>query len=580
MDRHESAEDRTTTDGSTPPRHRVRPARRGACALGLAAGLAGLLTAVAACAGGGSTSGSGASGGGSVTAGSTIRVTTTTPPATGDVAKVTWALPTGEPSTLDPVKTGDYSPNTVVLNMCEPLLRLNPDFSVSPGLAANWSQPNPTTLIFNIRAGLKFWDGHPLTAQDVAYSLQRNMIPADGAVNAQLFAAVKSITATGPLQVTVTFNRHNAAFLDTMADVAAAVSEKSYVESKGQAYGTPGGGLMCTGPFKFGQWDSGSKIVMYRNDDYWGTKAKAAEFDFDFITDDNTLTSALLAGQVDGTYLVPISGVAKLKDSSSGKLYYGPSTESLSIGPVSATGPMADPRVREALDLAIDKTTLIKNVLRGAGTPQKTFTPPLVWAGDPAKAIYQAGYDALPDSSGTNLAKAKQLIAAAGASGKTLVLVIPSGNQMLLETATIVQADAEAIGLTVKIQQMQPTTYSELFYDPAKRAGIDLTVTEGYIEVPGAFYYAPGFVLPGAIFNWTNWSNPQVTALVAAGMAATSPQVEARDFVAAQKIFAPADLQITLAGLYNRLYMSDSITGAPASFAYINSAWAAEVGKA
>ena len=575
MDRDESVKDRTTTDGKTPRGRRARPAavRRGHAAA-LAAGVAGLLIAVPACSSGGSASGGGGS------AANPIAVTTTTPQASGDIAKVTWALPAGEPSTIDPVKTGDYSPNTVVLNMCEPLLKLNPDFSVSPGLASSWSQPNPTTLIFTIRSGVKFWDGHPLTAQDVAYSLQRNMVAANGAVNAQLFASVKTIAATGPLQVTVTFTRHSASFLDTMADVAAAVSEKSYVQGKGQAYGTPSGGLMCTGPFKFGSWQAGTKIVMDRNDDYWGTKAKAAEFDFDFFTDDSTLTSALLAGQVDGSYLVPIGSLAKLKGSTSGKLYYGPSTESLSIGPVSATGPMADPRVREALDLAIDKTSLIKNVLRGAGTPQKTFTPPLVWAGDPAKSVYQAGYNALPDHSGTDLAKAKQLIAAADAAGKSLNLVIPSGDQLLLETATIVQADAQAIGLTVKIQEMQPTTYSELFYDPAKRTGIDLTVTEGYIEVPGAFYYAPAFVLPGAIFNWSNWSNPQVTALVAAGLSTTNPQTEATDFVSAQKIFAPADLQITLAGLYNRLYMSDSITGAPASFAYINSAWAASVGKA
>lgn len=514
---------------------------------------------------------------------SAVKLSVTSPAPSGDIAKVSWALPTGEPTSIDPVKTGDYSPNTVVMNMCEPLMQIQPDFSVKPGLAESYSQPNPTTLVLKIRPGVKFWDGKPLTAADVAFSLNRNLNPKNQPVGAGLFRFVKSIAATGPLQVTVSFRAHDAEFLDTLADVGSAVSEQAFVDKAGANYGTPQGGVMCTGPFKFGKWVSGQRIVLDRNDDYWGSKAKAKEFDFVFFTDDSTLTSALAAGQVDGSYLVPLGSVGALAKSSSGKLYYGPSTESLSIGPVSPTGAMADPRIRQALDLAIDKPSLIANILHGAGAPQKTFTPPLVWAGDPAKSVYQAGYDALPDHSKADLSAAKKLVREAAPKSKTLTCVIPSGSQLLLQTATIVQADAKKIGLSVKLQQMQPTQYSSLFYDPSKRAGVDMLVTTGYIEVPGPYYYAPGFVLPqsqGGIFNWSNWHNPQAAQLITEGQQATDPQVAAKDFVAAQKLFGPADLQITLATTYNRLYMNKKITGAPASFAYISSPWAASVGKA
>ena len=459
----------------------------------------------------------GSSSGGS--ADTAIKLTATTPAASGDTSKVSWALPTGEPSSIDPVKTGDYSPNTVVMNMCEPLMALQPDFSVKPGLATSYTEPNATTLVLKIRSGVKFWDGNPLTAQDVAYSLNRNLDPKNAPVDGALFRFVKSIAATGPLQVTVTFTQHDAQFLDTLASVSAAVSEKSYVEKEGQKYGSADGGLMCTGPFKFGKWVSGQRIVMYRNDNYWGTKAKAREFDFVFFTDDSTLTSALLAGQIDGSYLVPLGSLSALGKSSSGKLYYGPSTESLSIGPLSQTGAAADPRIRQALDLAIDKTSLIKNILHGAGAVQKTFTPPLVWSGGPAKAIYQAGYDALPSHTTADLAAAKRLVKQADPKSTNLICVIPSGNQLLLQTATIVQADAKQIGLTVTLKQLQPTQYSELFYDPSKRAGNDLIVTTGYIEVPGAYYYAPAFVNPeskGGAFNWSNWTDPKAANLMTA----------------------------------------------------------------
>ncbi|WP_143266172.1 MULTISPECIES: ABC transporter substrate-binding protein [Amycolatopsis] len=530
---------------------------------------AGALAVTTGCGGGGTS--------GSVTPADLV---VSTPPAAGEIDKVSWALPMGEPATVDPVKAGDYSPNTVVSNLCEPLMRLTPDFSVEPGLAESVTRPDPTTLVFTIRPGVKFWNGNPLTAADVVHSLRRNLDPGNRPAHADVFKHVADIVQSGPMQVTVTFTRPDEQFLDSMAGSVSAVSEKSFVERAGDGYGTPSVGVMCTGPFRFGRWVPGERIVVTRNDEYWGTKAKAKEFDFVFFTDDSTLTTALVAGQIDGTYEAPIGSLDTLRGSPGGKLYFGPSTQSLSIGPATTTGPAADPRVREALDLAIDKTSLIGNVLHGAGAPLKTFTPPLSWAGDPAKPVFDAGYAALPDTSKPDLARAQALIREAAPAAEPLTLAIPSGDQTGLQTATIVQAAAKQIGLTLDIRQMQPTEFSELFYDPAKRQTVDLVIAQGYIEVPGVYYYSPGFVLPGGVFNWTGWRDAEVERLMTEGQQAADPQVAAEKFVAAQKVFAPARLQISLAQLHERLYMSNTITGAPASFAYIGSAWAAAVGKA
>lgn len=511
-----------------------------------------------------------------------IELVETTPAAAGDVERVTWALPTGEPASLDPARTGDYSANTVGVNLCESLLRLEPDWSTSPGLASEVTQKDPTTVVITLRDGVSFWDGAPLTADDVVYSLKRNMDPKVASFAAHVYANVGSIEKTGPLEVTVRFKKPDVQFIPDMAGVPGAIVQQKYATKAGPAFGTASGGLMCTGPFRIGAWQSGQRITIERNERYWDTarKAKAAAFDFVFLTDSSTLTSALLSGEVDGVYGAPVGSIATLQRSDAGSLYFGPSTETYSLGAVAAAGPAADPRIRRALDLAIDKTGFVTSVLKGAGQPLKTFTPPLAWQGSPARSVYDAGYAALPDTGKADVEAAKKLVAEAAPARTDLVLAVPAGDQSLLQTATITQAAAQQIGLTVTIKQLQPAEFSGLFYDPALRKGVDLIATTGYLEVPGALYYAPGFVFPGAAFNWTGYEDPAVIADLTAAISATDPKVSAEKFVAAQAVFAPAKLQITLAGSYNRLFLNKRITGAPASFSYISSAWAAQVGAA
>ncbi|CAB4935994.1 unannotated protein [freshwater metagenome] len=546
---------------------------RARLAFGTAAATA-LALMISAC-GSGSSTPSGAS-----SSPAAITLSTTTPAATADIDSVSWGLPTGEPRSLDPAKTGDYSANTVVANLCESLLRLEPDFSTSPGLATKLERANPVTTVITLRDGVKFWDGTPMTADEVVYSLNRNLDPKVASFSAAVFRNVDSIKATGPLEVTVTFKMPDAQFIDSMAGIAGAVVQKAFTEKAGPNVGARGTGVMCTGPFSLSDWQSGSKIVLARNEGYWDTarKAKAKSFTFVVFNDESALTSALKAGEVDGSYSPPTSSLATLSAPGVGTVYYGPSTESYSLGPTASEGPAADPKIRQALNLAIDKAAIISTVLKGTGEPLKTFTPPLVWQGDPAKATYDAGYAALPPVGAPDIEAAKKLVQEAKPSRTDMVMAIPSGAQSLLQVATLAQSAAQQIGLSFTIKQLQPAEFSALFYDPAARKGIDFIATTGYIEVPGALYYAPAFVFPGAPFNWTNYEDPTVIANMGEATTAMDPQVSATKFVAAQAVYAPANLQITLAGAYNRLFLGPKVTGAPASFAYISSPWAALVG--
>jgi peptide/nickel transport system substrate-binding protein len=538
---------------------------------------------VAAAGCGGSSDKGGGSGGGTAKAGSgaATQLVTDTPAATGSVDRVTWALPYGEPLSLDPQKAGDYSPNTVVNNLCDNLLRLQPDFSVKPGLAS-YTQPDPKTLVFTIQGNARFWDGRPVTPADVVYSLERNTDPKVQSPTAAAFQFVSSIKATGAHEVTVKFKQPDAAFLAQMASLTSAVSERAFVERAGRAYGTPAGGLMCSGPFKLDKWTSGAQIATSANPSYWDAalQPRARTFIYKFISDTSTLTSALQSGEVDGTYEAPVGSLRALKGSNVGNLYIGPSTQSLSIGATAATGPAADPNVRKALDLAIDKNALVKNVLRGNGAPLKTFTPPFTFSGSPAKDVYQQGYDALEDTSSANLDESRRLIAAANVGTRPLTLATVAGVQLSAQTATIVQAIGKQIGLNIRIQTMPDSEFSSLFYDPSKRKGVDFIIAMGYIDTPNVLSYAPLFTLKGGLFNWTNYADPQVTKDLMAAQSETDPQKSAASFVAAQKIYAPARLQISLATIYENLFMNKKITGATASFSYINSPWAARVGAA
>lgn len=511
------------------------------------------------------------------TDGGALKLVSSTEPGTGAVDTVTWALPAGEPTTLDPVKVGGQSENTVTANLCEALMRLKPDFTVEPGLASSADWVDDRTFVVKVRPGVGFWDGSPVTAEDVAYSLGRAKDPATGSIYTTGMQRVTGIRVTAPDTVTITFSGPDAQFRNALASMMGAVVQKKYAAANATTLGTPSGGLMCTGPFQLASWRSGAEIVLKASPSYRDGAPKVGTLKFSFISDASTLSSALSAGEVDGAFGVPYAAVSALERSGRGRVVIGPSTASVGIGPVSAEGPAADPRVRAALDLAIDRKAFIRTVLRGYGEPLRTFTPPLTWTGQPGAEVYRAGYDALPEST-VDLERAKGLVAEAGAAGARLKLVIAAGDTTLLQTATIAQDAAKKLGITIDIQQLQPTDFYTIFYDPKAREGYDLVATTGYVDVPGALYYAPEFALVQGIFNWSGYDDPEVAKLLTAAVGSTDPDTTAKDFVAAQAVFAPAQLQVSLASVYERTFLRNGLSGVPTSIAYLNSPWAAQLG--
>ena len=122
---------------------------------------------------------------------------TTTPPGTGPLDTLKWNLPY-EPLSIDPMRSFNYAENTVVANMCDSLMRLTPDLKITPGLAERVDSPDPLTQVYTLRPNVRFWDGKPMTADDVAYSLNRQLNPDNGSYFANYYTKVASVQASGP----------------------------------------------------------------------------------------------------------------------------------------------------------------------------------------------------------------------------------------------------------------------------------------------------------------------------------------------------------------------------------------------
>src|SRR4029077_20627420 len=130
---------------------------------------------------------------------------TSTPAGTKTVPSMVWAV-YRDVNSLDPISAFDYPENTAASLMCESLLRQARNGALQPGLASV-ANPSPTTMVFTLRQGVKFWDGHPVTPADVVYSLDRNTDPKLGGFYSLVFNRVKSIAATGSNQVTITLKQ-------------------------------------------------------------------------------------------------------------------------------------------------------------------------------------------------------------------------------------------------------------------------------------------------------------------------------------------------------------------------------------
>ncbi|MEF9887168.1 ABC transporter substrate-binding protein [Streptomyces sp. P9-A4] len=509
--------------------------------------------------------------------GADFEVTPLSPPAKGNLDSFTWSL-YAEPYTLDYALAYDYPPNTVLANVCEQLFRVTPDMKIEPGLALKYTQPDPRTLVYTLRPGVKFHDGTTMTADDVVASLKRQMDPATGSPWGSVFKNVDAIEKTGPLEVTLRLGKADILLNELMAASPGTIESAAYLAKAGKDYGTPKGGVNCTGPFSLASWDAGSGITLKKNAAYWDPKltAKSESVKFNFIEDPAARTSAFLSGTSDGGYMVASNSYDKLRSSGKGSLIFGPNTAASNIAVLDFHGPLGNLKVRQALSMALDRKNIIKAAAGGVGVPAKAPAARGAWALSPEKTA--AIYDTLPEPV-YDIEAAKKLIQEAGVSGRTITLATSTLAPEISVVANAVQDAGRKIGLDVKLKSVAPEAYSNIFVDPNAREGLDLVITQGYDNTPDALEFYQ-YLRTGDFGNYGNWSNAEYD--VAFDRANSEPDTAKRaDKTAELQKIALRELPIlsVFEAPYS-VFLGKRITGAPTGIAQLYYPWAATIGAA
>ncbi|MFV3130975.1 ABC transporter substrate-binding protein [Niveispirillum sp. KHB5.9] len=381
-----------------------------------------------------------------------------------------------EPPNLDPTSGAANATDEVVYaTLFEGLVRLGPDGSVQPLLASGWTlSADGCTYVFDLRPGIRFHDGAPLTADDVVFSLSRAIGP--NSSNAQVQAlrgAIRSVTATGPLQVRLELAERDSGFLTLMGLADAVIVSRGAADALAtQPVGT--------GPFRFADWRRGDAVVLDRFDGYWGRPARLSRLVFRFIADPNAAYAAMKAGDLD---LFPDFPAPEVLDRLAAdprlKLAITPSEGEVILAMNQRTGPLADIRVRRAIAHALDRQAIIDGSVHGHGTPIGSHFPP-----------QNPDYKDLTGLYPYDITAARRLLAEAGyAKGLDLTLKLPPPSYAR-RGGEIVAAQLAAVGIRVRIRNIEWAAWLDEVY---KRHDFDLTIVSHIEPFDYAIYGRTGY---------------------------------------------------------------------------------------
>ncbi len=345
---------------------------------------------------------------------------------------------------LDPHKATDTMSFTVLKQIQEPLYTVDGKTrELVPVLAEKYEMVDPQTYKFYLKKGVKFHNGEEMTAEDVVFSLkrvtQKESVHSGNKgkqINPEGFEIIDRYT------LLVRTNGVIGGFLESMKHPYASIFNKKAVEEGGEEYfRNPVG----TGPFKFKSWIKGEKIELERFDEYHGQKANFRNLTFLVIPDDSSRTIALETGKLDMMYAVPPSDVARLDESPETKVVSGPGLRLIYMGMNTTRKPLDDPKVRLAVQYAINKEAYGQVVYQGKSAvpfgplvPASSFTPR-----DAAPYPYDP-------------AKAKELLKEAGYPDGFTAELWTGNLQDNVNGATVLQSMLAQVGIKVNVQVFEP----------------------------------------------------------------------------------------------------------------------------
>lgn len=354
---------------------------------------------------------------------------------------------------LDPAFAYDFTTNPVVNQITQGLLTFDENNELQPMLASSWEQVDDVTYVYQIRDDVTFSDGSAMTMDDVLYSLERTRDPDTASYLGWMFDNVASIEQTGDWELTVTLSQPDATWQYVPGTTACHIISKAYAEKVGDKLGTPEGGLVGTGPYKYVSWQNGASVELTRNENYWGEDA--GYFDnltFKIITEDTTRVTALQTGDVDCTVAPPESMLDVLKSDENLTLTASPGFGVTFLAFNTQKAPFNDAKVRQAIYSAIDLDTIYETLIKDAGEPSTALPNSTALFGAEPEAWTE--YAANAPQHTYDVEAAKALLAEAGYADGFECAITISDNSLRNTIALAIQEQLAKIGITVTINKV------------------------------------------------------------------------------------------------------------------------------
>ena len=393
---------------------------------------------------------------------------------------VVFATTLAEP-TLDPAFMAYRAGYGISQAVYEGLVALDQKGAYVPSLATSWTtSADGKTWTFKLRQGVKFHDGAPFTSAAVKYSWERLLAPETAAKDVTRLKPILDTMAT-PDDFTFQITTKGAypEFFLSLVDKALGIVSPNAKNFTAAEYGRKS--AAGTGPFKLDKWVGSDRMELVANKDYWGTKAQVDRLVFRSIPEIASIVAGLESGEIDAATELTGDDTVRLKSNAKLKVQYFDSSATFMICMLVTVKPLDDVRVRQAINYAVDKESIVKNIMRGLAQP--TASP--AFPGLPYRVV-QPPYTYNP-------AKAKELLTQAGlAGGFTTKLAYNTSFEKGKEVIQAVQGYLKDVGINAEIEVFESAAYSTYFRDKTPEAtrrlfmvsksgaGVDFNLTRLY----------------------------------------------------------------------------------------------------
>lgn len=446
--------------------------------------------------------------------------------ATGALKDVNFTVVDGsEPNSLDPaVGTGPFQ--SIMNGMYEGLVAWDEKLQLQPKLATAW-QPSADgkQWTFTLRQGVMFHDGTPFTAAAVKATVEHILDKNTASTRRASYTLIQKIDTPDPRTVVFTTDPPSPDLPFLLTDGSVRMISPTALQKFGKDYGRNPVG---TGPYKFEEWVPNDRVSAIINPDYWGVKPLVRRLVYKPVPEASARVVVLRTGEADVVFNLPPADRDSLAQNQNIVLHNTPSLTVVMIELRVTKPPFSDTRVRYALNQAIDKDAIIKNIMRGQAFPLRT--PGI-------EGLYgTAVFDPLP----YDPAKAKSLLADAGyASGFEMTLFYVSGrwpgDDQVIQA---VQGYWSQVGVRAKIIKGDNAALVDyLARDPDQNPGLAIMPQRSSFYLDYHLYRMYQTDATRAVAaQRSGYSNPEVDALIKQEQSDFDPTSRLTTFQKVQKL--------------------------------------------